>query len=288
MNIEISNIHPRTLGVPRDAPDPLETLHADSTDGMDERSAEHLMATASSSHGAGMGQLRQGMINGAERRQLARIGGLVSIFTTLVLPIDASQEQDTTSLQIRHVERADNVLSARENVEWSLESNELDPRHIKKAKRNMCNCTPFAAGYQAGVARHSSWTVGYELQSLTHRSSCPLSSTSTRTTTTKLRMISCGTIMRRVIEASISISRGLGVFSISPELRCTHVVPYNSPAFQFVNLSFLRQRWTISNEEHLSMALQIVVAEIEELFRDRAASPYDVDPDGNTLLHVRF
>ena len=93
--------------------------------------------------------------------------------------------------------------------------------------------------------------------------------------------------MSRVIEASDSISQGAGVFSISPGLHCAHVVPCNNPAFKLMYLNLLRKRWTIGNEEHLKIALQIAIDEVEDLFHDGMASPFDVDLDGNTLLHVR-
>lgn len=105
-------------------------------------------------------------------------------------------------------------------------------------------------------------------------------------TTARLSIGICGALLRGAAEASVSIIRGAGGFSISPTLHCMRVVHYGSETFRLAKL--LRKDYgphpKIENwEDHLSQRLQ----EIERLFVEKKASPHDVDLEGRTLLHVR-
>ena len=47
----------------------------------------------------------------------------------------------------------------------------------------------------------------------------------------------CGTLLARAVEVLITITCGVGGFSISPVIQCLRVVSADSPAFQPVNWS---------------------------------------------------
>ena len=130
----------------------------------------------------------------------------------------------------------------------------------------------------------------FETESMSHHHTCHVSASSSSTTVAKFRMKRCGTFLAGAIEASMSITRGAGGFSISPGLRFAHVVPANNPAFELLyrlrDMHFVPGQ-TISIVE-LELSLETGVQDLTRLFRDGKASPYDVDLQGNTLLHVRL
>ena len=59
------------------------------------------------------------------------------------------------------------------------------------------------------------------------------------------------------------------------------MVPSNSPAFAAVDDLYLRS----SRQETLEN-LNFVLHQLQRIFKSRTALLYDVDLDGNTLLHV--
>lgn len=98
----------------------------------------------------------------------------------------------------------------------------------------------------------------------------------------------CGAFLAGALEASISITRGAGGLSISPNLRCARLVSRDSPAFKLVD--DLSQKFYVLTPEDmggLEALVDISIHGLALLFRDGKASPYDVDPEGGTLLHVR-
>ena len=136
----------------------------------------------------------------------------------------------------------------------------------------------------------------FEIESMSHHHSCPLFPKSANTTKARVRLTSCGTFLARAIEASISINRGAGGSSISPVLQCAYKV-HDKATFQLIDLNFnvpprdgmrdLMMDPFSQNLRHLEASLDIRIHELERLFQAGKASPYDVDLEGNTLLHVR-
>ena len=124
---------------------------------------------------------------------------------------------------------------------------------------------------------------------MSHHPACFLFASSSSTTVAKFGVKRCGAFLSGAIEASISITRGAGGFSFNPGLQCARVVPANNPAFELVHR--LREFWlkipAIDTSE-VEFALETSIQELARLFRDGKASPYDVDLQGNTLLHVRL
>ena len=125
---------------------------------------------------------------------------------------------------------------------------------------------------------------------MSHHPECHLFVRSCSTTVAKLCMKRCGAFLSGAIEASISITRGAGGFSIIPGLRCAHVVPENNPAFELVarlGIIFWDNFPAIDANE-VELSLETGIQDLVRLFDDGKASPYDVDIEGNTLLHVRL
>lgn len=165
----------------------------------------------------------------------------------------------------------------------------LRPRggRVEGCQRCSCKLKPESSFFQ--MASNSKWRFTFEVGSFSHHRTCPCFARSARTTVAKLRMGGCWALLAGAIEASIAITRGAGGLSIGPNLRCAHVVPYDSPAFRLIQsierrtLSFdliLRHIW------QLDTLLESSIYQLQHLFRAGKASPYDVDLDGNTLLHV--
>ena len=94
----------------------------------------------------------------------------------------------------------------------------------------------------------------------------------------------CGALLNRAAEASISIIRGAGGFSINPKLHCSRLVSRECEAFGLVDLYWRHRAHMIGDWEAF---LDRTTREIERLFRLGEATPHDVDLGGNTLLHVR-
>ena len=134
------------------------------------------------------------------------------------------------------------------------------------------------------------WRFIVETGSMSHHKACPLFVSPSSTTVAKFHMKRCGAFLSGAIEASISITRGAGGFSISPGLRFAHVVPANNPAFELLHR--LRDMYFSPGQTNsigeLELSLETGVQDLTRLFRDGKASPYDVDLQGSTLLHVRL
>lgn len=105
--------------------------------------------------------------------------------------------------------------------------------------------------------------------------------------TARLSIRVCGALLKGAAEASISVIRGSGGFSISPKLHCSRIVDKDkSKAFKLVQFDPVELS-SISNIRDWQGFIDRKTQELERLFRKGQASPYDVDLRGNTLLHVR-
>ena len=134
----------------------------------------------------------------------------------------------------------------------------------------------------------SSWILKFGTESMSHHHSCPLFPKSANTTEARIRLTSCGKFLARAIEASISIKRGAGGSSISPVLQCAYV-GHDKAALQLIDLKFLEPYYSgMYHDElrHVEESLNSRIQKLQRLFEAGKASPYDVDLEGNTLLHV--
>lgn len=124
-----------------------------------------------------------------------------------------------------------------------------------------------------------------------------MSASAASTFTAKVRIKHCGALLAGAIEASLSIIRGAGGSSISRVLQCARVVPQNSPAFPLFRPFAMRYksgfgcailiRSKVTSTVETKAQLEIYMHRLARMFSDGRASPYDVDLEGNTLLHVR-
>lgn len=98
----------------------------------------------------------------------------------------------------------------------------------------------------------------------------------------QLRLMCYGGLVGRVVQASMQLRRGAGGFSISPSLDCFRLVPAHSPAFQ--------SPWFFADinpqDDSLPLHYTAFIALLERAFQKGQASPHDVTPSGQTLLHV--
>ena len=89
-----------------------------------------------------------------------------------------------------------------------------------------------------------------------------------------------------MIEYTFSITSGAGGFAISPQLTVIRVVDGDrSTAFLQVRAAEEALQ-DMSQEERVVHRLRDVIESLRGLFSAGDASPFDVDQDGRTLLHV--
>ena len=163
-----------------------------------------------------------------------------------------------------------------------------------------CSCKPKHNSTYTEISSRNSyfrsttnlkWKFLFQTESISHHPVCYLFATSSSTTVAKFGIKRCGALLSGAIEATISITRGAGGYSISPGLRCAYVVPASNPAFKLLyRLHELYRAYALYgiDIEKVKMSLETGIQDLTRLFSDGKASPYDVDLDGKTLLHVRL
>ena len=102
----------------------------------------------------------------------------------------------------------------------------------------------------------------------------------------KFRIGSCGFLLSRAIEVSLSVTKGAGGFSISPTLQCARVISSDDPHLHLFNVRELERKWSVRNIKEWETALQATTKDLALSFEAGIASPYDVNRCGHTLLHV--
>ena len=216
------------------------------------------------------------------------------------------QEKDITKLQLAAISRPSLLQSAtQENNRLAdyiprFSEPQADARQDQsptlRRRRMKCNCNAkYAKSFysKAFSTSHYGQLFGHRwlLQSGTHsvgshHRACPMYSSAPAFATARFSIGICGAILNRAVEASISMTRGAGGFSISPKLHCARVVSYGCKAFNLVNL-YEDEITPISNFGDWEGFLRGRTQELERLFREGQATSYDVDLQGKTLLHVR-
>ena len=135
------------------------------------------------------------------------------------------------------------------------------------------------------------WKFLFETESISHHPDCYLFAISSSTNVANIGLKRCGALLSGAIEATISITRGAGGYSISTGLRCAYVVPASNPAFKLLyRLHEVYRSYALYgiNIKKVKLSLETGIQDLARLFRDGKASPYNVDLDGKTLLHVRL
>lgn len=161
----------------------------------------------------------------------------------------------------------------------------------RKKRRQRCSCKLRLNSTQTsyfGMTSYSKWKLIFETQSMSHHPTCHLFASSPSTTVARFCIKRCGAFLAGALEASISITRGAGGLSLSPNLRCARLVSRDSPAFKLVDhLDWEFNVLPPKDIGELEALVDISIHGLALLFRDGKASPYDVDLEGRTLLHVR-
>ena len=98
----------------------------------------------------------------------------------------------------------------------------------------------------------------------------------------RFRLAFCSKFLARAVQASVSLTTGAGGTALSQNLRLKCLVPYDSPAFALIKQPFPNDMTFDDLKIVASQRVQI----LRQMFQDGKASPYDVDIDGDTLLHV--
>ena len=188
-----------------------------------------------------------------------------------------------------------------------MSSNEVHPTFAKgrlghkRLLNNGCTCyrgppRPLSRICNLASLTFPGWKTYYGTESLAHKRDCPLFPSS-RLTLVRLGIARCAPLLIGAIEASISITRGAGGYSISQNISCARVVPWFAPAFNLVEpiwggsstwSAILNRRRSIRHRAHFKRDLNYDLQKIKTLFEQGKASPYDVNGDGNTLLHVSY
>ena len=87
-----------------------------------------------------------------------------------------------------------------------------------------------------------------------------------------------------MIDYTFSVRSGAGGFAISPQLTVFRMVDNGgSAASQLLDLVY---SVFAGRDEDSAQRLEDKIAGLRSLFCAGEASPFDVDPDGQTLLHV--
>ena len=93
----------------------------------------------------------------------------------------------------------------------------------------------------------------------------------------RFRLAYCSRLLAGALQASLACTVGAGGASFTPSLDFRNVVAHDSPGFALIN--------KIEYGDH-ARRIEKYIHDLRQLFQERRASPYDVDVDSNTLLHV--
>lgn len=169
-----------------------------------------------------------------------------------------------------------------QNAPFELDSSS---RSCFQAAGPRCTCRPRTTRKRSSRTHgkwfpRETWSVALYTTHSTHHRSCPTFLESSNAM--GFRFSYCGYLLARTLEASVSFTRGAGGFSISPTVSFSALVPSNSPVFRLLEINFSGK----PSVHEMSRSFDERIGQILHLFETRAASPYDEDQDGNTLLHV--
>lgn len=158
---------------------------------------------------------------------------------------------------------------------------ELGLSGVQYPSTALCSCK-IGSTYES-----RNWSDGFlnlfqsSVISCIHEKGCPLRILPRKKTTIGMKYSHCGLLLSQILSFSISISRGAGGSSISPNLTFRATVSDASPAFSLLSFDEMIKVST-QNIDYLKWATQKLYC----LFREQKASPSDVNTRGETLLHV--
>jgi hypothetical protein len=120
------------------------------------------------------------------------------------------------------------------------------------------------------------------LSSASHHESCPYYTDTARTVRIGFGTRILNPLLSRLMEGTFTATFGAGGVSIYPSLNLRSVYRPNSPAFKLLD--------DLGNDKYptdtMKMSPDVLRAEFRRLFQNHEASPFDVDEEGRTLIHV--
>lgn len=221
----------------------------------------------------------------------------VSRDPSLLLLLTGLQEKDIKSIQLSLVQKPslfkktyDEFKSRElEDMETSAAYGTVtSPSRIRKMRTaKVCPCRLQTSSQQYSSSRYgnfrkTSWTVSLHSANTNHHRGCPHSSLVESSWSLKFRLAYCSRLLARAVQASISLTKGAGGTSLSPNMTFRCLVADDSPAFALMRHPW---SWNISVNDIETLVNQ-QVRSLRQMFQDHKASPYDIDLCGNTLLHV--
>ena len=145
----------------------------------------------------------------------------------------------------------------------------------------LCSCVPNRQTHD--IWRWRYWRLSRESYSQ-HSSECPLYPSTQKTDSVRITCMLTALFLSRVIEYAFIITSGAGGFAISPQLTVLRVVDNGGSAMWEVE-SLVYSAIRAKGEES-AQRLEDGIGRLRSLFCAGQASPFDVDPEGRTLLHV--
>ena len=128
------------------------------------------------------------------------------------------------------------------------------------------------------------WNTAITTSQLVHRQGCPLFTKVEEAKQFGFRLSYSGPLLAGTIQASFTMTRGHGGFSISPTLAFNPIVSSDALAFKAIDISFLNITSSTEMQEMFAFRKQALSC----LYLEGKASPRDIDEEGNTVLHVSF
>jgi hypothetical protein len=97
-----------------------------------------------------------------------------------------------------------------------------------------------------------------------------------------------GVFLRKLVQATLVISRGAGGMAISPKLSYHAIVSCDSAGFRLIyeTIELLFPSRYLVNWPESSSVVEQTLKRLCDLFASGHASPYDTLENGDTLLHV--
>lgn len=212
------------------------------------------------------------------------------------MPLTICQDEDARKLQLALAQRpsilrtiCDETGGLEMNIErisTMMAQNRITQDRCKGKRTKQipyCSCSTLTRKRAATYSIGSLKIFKMSMESCKHSTTCPFYIGTEATTTVGLKMAYYGRLLANTVRATISITAGAGGFSINPCLDYRAIVPCDSPAFSLLEPGgFITPSQTNEVCEYFESILQ----QLYELFKDKAASPTDMNEYGETLLTV--
>jgi len=196
-------------------------------------------------------------------------------------PFDRHQKQSDSSKNRQHCLKGKAPIRTREPKISEIQVD--DPNlTLQPVQWKSCSCRK-QVQRRSWVLSSKTWNVSSSnFQIATHAPDCPYWNSSQHYRSTSYSAYWISTILGKAIQATVLISVNAYGSCISPNLTIRPVVSKDAPAFALVS-----QKAVSRKRGDLSEYLMDVTSSIIQLYKDRKASPYDLNERGETILLVR-